>query len=70
MSKGRVREVSPEGVSIVPQQRVDETEQLHDALVLAQIFVALQQELVLLPIIPCTTTRVEIKLHEGTFWWP
>ena len=51
---GYVREVSPEGVSVAAQQGVDETKQLHDSLVLAQIFVTLQQELVLLPITPCT----------------
>ena len=37
-------EVAPEGLRIVDEQRVDETEELHDALVLAQVLVALEQE--------------------------
>ena len=58
---GYVREVSSKGVSIAAKQRVDETKELHDSLVLAQIFMTLQQELVLLPITPCTMQQGGMK---------
>ena len=43
-------EVSPESVRVIDEQRVDQAEQLHDALVLPQVLVALEQEHVLLAV--------------------
>jgi hypothetical protein len=34
----------PPGAGVVVQQRVDQSEELHGALVLAQVFVALEEE--------------------------
>ena len=48
-------EVALGGLHVMRQQRVDEAEELHDALVLAQILVALEQKVV----------RVAVRAKDG-----
>ena len=50
---GHLREVASERLGVREKQRVDEAEELHDALVLTQVLVTFQKELVLLAVTPC-----------------
>ena len=47
-----LREVSTECLGMVEEERVDESEQLHDPFILPEVFMALQQKHVLLAIAP------------------
>lgn len=48
-----VPEILPQGRRVVGQQRVYQTKQLHDSLILPQVLVALQQEHELVAVAAC-----------------
>ena len=52
-----IREVASECFRVAEQQGVDKSKQLHHSLVLAQVFMAFQQKLILMTIAACTHTQ-------------
>lgn len=62
-----VPEVLAQGRGVVGEQRVNQTEQLHDSLVLPQVLVALQQEHELVAVAACRgrhKTQRSFHFHE------